>query len=130
MGLLLRRVPDGLAALLLLWFVVVVYSLLRDAADHRSAIDEGGSVKLATVHAFSDDLPDYGLRQAPGVCYFSVYLRGLSSLNQGRLQLHLDEVVVRDLVDGVCYYCLEDSDIPSPLLVQLVPITVSHSSGL
>ena len=69
MGLLRRRVPDGLAALLFLWLVIVVYSLLRDVADHGSTIDEGGSVKLATVHAFSDDLPDCGLRQAPGVCY-------------------------------------------------------------
>ena len=72
MGLLRRGVSNGLAALLLLWFVVVVYSLLRDVADHRSTVDEGGRVKLATVHAFSDDLPDGSLRQAPNVCYSRV----------------------------------------------------------
>ncbi len=130
MGLLRRRVPDGLAALLLLWLVVVVDSLLWDVADHRSTADERSSVELATVHAFSDDLPDGSLWQASGVCYSSVYLGGLSSLNQGRLQLHLNEVVVRDLVDEVGYQFLEDSDVPCPQLVQLVPIPVSHSSGL
>ena len=108
MGLLGRRVPDGLAALLLLWLVVVVDSLLWDVADHRSTADERSSFELATVHAFSDDLPDGSLRQAPGVCYSSVYLGSLSSLNQGRLQLHLNEVVVRDLVDEVGYQFLED----------------------
>ena len=119
-----------MTALFILWLVVIVNCFLRDVADQGPAVDEGGRVELATVHALPDDLPDGGLRQAPGVCYSKVYLGGLSSLNQGRLQLHLNEVVVRDLVDEVGYQFLEDSDVPCPQLVQLVPIPVSHSSGL
>ncbi len=130
MGLLRRGVPDGLAARLLLWFVVVVDSFLGDVADQGSAVDVRGSVELTTVHALLNDLPNGGLRQAPGVYYSQVILRGLPSLYEGRLHLHLNEVVIRNLIDGVSYYRLEDGDVPCPQLVQLVPFPMRRGSSL
>jgi hypothetical protein len=38
-----------------------VGDLLRDVVDHGSAVDEGGRVKQALVHAILDDFPDGGL---------------------------------------------------------------------
>jgi len=54
-------VPDGLAALPRLG-PEAVSDLLRDIVDHGSAVDEGGRVEKALVHALSDDFPDGGLR--------------------------------------------------------------------
>ena len=54
-------VPDGLAALPRLG-PEAVGDLLGDLVDHGSAVDEGGRVKQALVHALLDDFPDGGLR--------------------------------------------------------------------
>jgi hypothetical protein len=77
-------------------------------------VDIGGVFEEALLDALLDDLPDGRLRKGPEVYLPLVLLGDLPSLYQGRLQLHLDEVVVRDLVDGVGYYSLEDSDVPCP----------------
>ena len=59
--LLGRGVPDGLAALPRLG-PVAVGDLLGHVVDHGSAVDEGGGVEEALVHALSDDIPNCGLR--------------------------------------------------------------------
>ncbi len=76
--------------------------------------DLEGSFEEALLDALLDDLSNGGLRKGPEVYFSYVFLRGLSSLYQGRLQLHLDEVMIRYLVDGVSYYSLEDSGVPCP----------------
>ena len=54
-------VPDGLAALPWLGSEAVG-NLLGYVADRWSAVNEGGGVEEALVHALSDDFPDRGLR--------------------------------------------------------------------
>ena len=54
-------VPDGLAALPRLG-PEAVGDLMGDVVDHWSAVNEGGGVEEALVHALSDDFPDGGLR--------------------------------------------------------------------
>ena len=53
-------VPDGLAALTWLGSEAAG-NLLGDVVNHGSAVDEGGRVEQALIHAFSDDFPDGGL---------------------------------------------------------------------
>jgi hypothetical protein len=55
------RVPDGLSALPRLG-PEAVNDFLGDEFNHGSAVDEGGRVEKALVHALSDDFPDGGLR--------------------------------------------------------------------
>ena len=59
--LLGRCVPDGLTALPRLG-PEAVDDLLRDVVDHWFAVNEGGRIEEALVHALSDDFPDGGLR--------------------------------------------------------------------
>jgi hypothetical protein len=73
-----------------------------------------GFFEEALLDALLDDLPDGRLRKGPEVYLPLVLLGDLLPFYQGRLQLHLDEVVVRYLVNGVSYYSLEDSDVPCP----------------
>ena len=77
-------------------------------------MDIGGVFEEALLDALLDDLPDGRLRKGPEVYLPLVLLGDLLPFYQGRLQLHLNEVVVRYLVDGVSYYSLEDSDVPCP----------------
>ena len=93
-------------------------------------MDLGCFFQEALLDALLNDLSNGGLRKGREVYFSYVFLRGLPSLYQGHLQLHLDEVVVRDLVDGVGYYSLEDGDIPCPHLVQLVPFPMRRGSSL
>ena len=54
-------VPDGLAALPWLGSEAVG-NLLGYVVDHGPAVNEGGGVEEALVHALSDDFPDGVLR--------------------------------------------------------------------
>ena len=54
------RIPDGLVAPPRLG-PEAVDDLLRDIVNYRPAVDEGGGVKQALVHALLDDFPDGGL---------------------------------------------------------------------
>ena len=119
MRLLGRCVPDGLAALPRLG-PEAVGDLLGDVVDHGSAVDEGGRVEQALIHALSDDFPDGGLRQGPDVDLAHLRLYPLHPLYAGCLHLDLDEVVVGDLVYRVCHDCVGDYEVPDPHLVELV----------
>ena len=123
MRLLGRCVSDGLAALPRLG-PEAVGDLLRDVVNHGSAVDEGGRVEQAFVHALSDDFPDGGLGQGPEVDVSHLRLYQLYALNASRLHLHLDEVVVRYLVYRVCHDCVGYCEVPGPHLVKLVAISV------
>ena len=85
-----------------------VGDLLRDVVDHGPAVDEGGGIEQALVHALSDDFPDCGLRQGPDVDLSHLRLYPLYPLYAGCLHLDLDEVVVGDLVYRVCHNCIGD----------------------
>ena len=122
MRLLGGCIPDGLAAFLRLG-PEAVGDLLGDEVDHGSAVDEGGGVEQALVHALSDDFPNCGLRQGPEVDFPHLRLDLLHPASADRLHLHLDEVVVRNLVYGVCHYGVGDLEIPDPHLVKLVAVS-------
>ena len=113
MSLLSWGVPNGLVALLLLRSVVF-YGLLGDIADQGSGVDEGGGIKHALLEALLHDFPNGRLGQTPRVCLLPVLLRNLSSLNQCCLHRNVNGAVIGYLVDVVCYYRVEDGQVPRP----------------
>ena len=123
MRLLGWGVSDGLPALLGLWSVAVG-NLSGDVLDHRPAVNVWVGVEEAFLDTFLDDLSNGGLGQRPEVHLPCYLLNTLIPLNTDRLHLDLDEVVVGYLVDGVSHDGVEDGEVPSPQLVQLVALSM------
>ena len=100
--------------------------LLWNIVNHRPLVDEGSGVEHAIFQALFDYFPNSGLRQAPGVHFFRLLGVYLLSLYQCSLHRHQDRAVVRYLVDGLSHDGIEDGDVPSPELVQVVAFPVSN----
>ena len=123
MRLLGWRVPDSCTTLPRLGSEAVS-DLLRDVVEHGPAVNVQAGVEEALRHALLDDLPDGGLRQGLQVDFARVLLGGLLPLHKHGLNLHLNESVVRDLVDMVGHDGVGDGNVPGPQLIQLVAISV------
>ena len=102
--------------------------LRGDVVYHGSLVDEGGGVERAVLQALFNDLSDSGLRQAPGVHFFHLLDRYLLPMYQCSLHSHHDGAVVGYLVDRLGHDGIEDGDVPSPELIQMVAFSVRHSA--
>jgi hypothetical protein len=100
--------------------------LLWNIVHHRPLVDEGSGVEHAIFQALFDYLPNCSLRQAPGVHSFHLLDGCLLPMYQSSLHRHHDGAVVGYLVNGLGHYGIDDGDVPSPELVQMVAFSMCH----